>query len=94
MSKKLVYIITKTETGGAQKWIKEQKQLLSKCFDIYLITSEPGWLSEQFTEDHVFYVKDILSFKSIFASYKIAKILRKLNASVVINNSANAGLHG
>lgn len=47
MSKKLVYIITKTETGGAQKWIKEQKQLLSKCFDIYLITSEPGWLSEQ-----------------------------------------------
>lgn len=36
MSKKLVYIITKTETGGAQKWIKEQKQLLSKCFDIYL----------------------------------------------------------
>lgn len=94
MSKKIVYIITKSKIGGAQKWIKEQKELLSNCFDIYLITSEPGWLSEQFTEDHVFYVRDILSFKSILASYKIAKILRKIKASVVINNSANAGIHG
>ena len=42
MSKKLVYIITKTETGGAQKWIKEQKQLLSKCFDIYLLLPNRG----------------------------------------------------
>ncbi|EPJ5578554.1 glycosyltransferase [Citrobacter farmeri] len=94
MSKKLVYIITKSEIGGAQKWIKEQKELLSNSFDIYLITSEPGWLSEQFAEDHVFFVKEISSFKSILASYKIAKFLRKIQASIVINNSANAGIHG
>ena len=94
MAKKIVYIITKAEVGGAQKWIKEQKDLLSNCFDIYLITSAPGWLSEQFEEDHVFYVKDILSFKSLLASYKISKILREIDAAVVISNSASAGIHG
>jgi glycosyltransferase involved in cell wall biosynthesis len=94
MFNKIVYVITKPEIGGAQKWIKEQKELLSNRFDVYLITSEPGWLSEQFANDHVFFVRDILSIKSFTASYKISKILREINASVVINNSANAGIHG
>ncbi|NIY46207.1 glycosyltransferase [Cedecea colo] len=94
MHKKIAYIITKSEVGGAQKWIKEQRELLSVNYDIYLITSEPGWLAEQFPADHVFYVKEILSLSSISASYKIAKILKSIKATVVINNSANAGLHG
>lgn len=94
MLNKIVYIITKSEIGGAQKWIKEQRELLYRDFDIYLITSEPGWLSEQFPEQNVFFVREILSLKSLSASYKIARILRKIKASVVISSSANAGMHG
>ena len=40
--KRLVFIITKSEVGGAQKWVSEQKLLLEDKYDTFLITSCTG----------------------------------------------------
>ena len=47
-----------------------------------------GWLSEQFTEDHVFMLKIFYRLNQYLRLIKDCKILRKLNASVVVNNSS------
>ncbi|EFF3582996.1 glycosyltransferase [Escherichia coli] len=91
--KRLVFIITKSEVGGAQKWVSEQKLLLEDKYDTFLITSCTGWLTDNFSPDKVFFVPALTNIKKISNLFSIAKILRMLKADIVVSNSANAGLY-
>jgi hypothetical protein len=44
---KILFIITKSEIGGAQKFVKEQIDISTKEFDVYLCCNQDGWLSQQ-----------------------------------------------
>ncbi|HHY6211749.1 TPA: hypothetical protein ACV5QC_000550 [Escherichia coli] len=61
--KRLVFIITKSEVGGAQKWVSEQKLLLEDKYDTFLITSCTGWLTDNFSPDKVFFVPALTNIK-------------------------------
>ena len=41
-----LFIVTKSQNGGAKKWTKEQIEICSKNFNSYLVTDEDGWLSK------------------------------------------------
>ncbi|ELM3735757.1 glycosyltransferase [Edwardsiella piscicida] len=91
--KKIVFVITKSEVGGAQSWVYELKQQLDKNYDIFLITSDNGWLATKFDSKSVFIIRSLSSMKNIMAIIKMAIFLRKINADVVISSSANAGIY-
>ncbi|MDX7986407.1 glycosyltransferase family 4 protein [Xenorhabdus sp. 12] len=91
--KKIVFIITKSEVGGAQMWVYEIKKMLEKEYEFYLITSDYGWLTDKFEEKNVFIIPNIAKLYKPFTFISIAKILRKLSADTVISSSANAGIY-
>lgn len=93
MNKKISIIITKSEIGGAQTWALELYNILKIHFDIYLITSERGWLTNQIPDDKIFIVPSLSSIKKPISIFKIYNILKKNKIDVVISNSANAGLY-
>ncbi|WGO83648.1 glycosyltransferase [Arsenophonus apicola] len=93
MKKKIVFVVTKSGIGGAQTWIYELKKIIQPYYDIYLIVSEHGWLTDKFDKNKVKIIPDIIKFFSFKASYKIAKYLKTISADVIISNSANAGVH-
>lgn len=50
-------MITKSEVGGAQKWVSEQKKILDNYFNVYLVTSDKGWLTEEFPVSNTFIIQ-------------------------------------
>ncbi|HIF9133591.1 TPA: glycosyltransferase [Photobacterium damselae] len=89
----VVFIITKSEVGGAQTWVRDQTKLFQEDFRQVIITNRKGWLSENNFSDNIYYVKEIESKLSIIAIFKILKILIKEKADTVVSSSANAGLY-
>lgn len=93
VKKNLVFVITKSEVGGAQKWVSEQKKILDSYFNIYLVTSDKGWLTEQFSNDKIFLIPSLKSAKNILNILYVSNVLKKIKADIVVSNSANAGLY-
>ncbi|WP_272660885.1 glycosyltransferase [Providencia sp. PROV150] len=91
--KKITFIITKSEIGGAQAWILELKKLLTPYYKCTLITSDYGWLTDQFEPNDIAIIPEINSFINFKASFKIAKRLKANSTDIVISSSANAGIH-
>lgn len=92
---KILFIITKGQTGGAQKFVCEQIEILSGSYECYLSTNSRGWLSENTQE----YVKDTLfdsGIEGVSLSYLITlyKFIKKNKIDLVVCNSANGGLYG
>ena len=98
MSKNILFIVTKASTGGAQKFVAEQIEVIKKHsdFNFFLATNEQGWLSEQVDGQ----VNDILLDKNIEKRHSIAFLvklhafIRRHKIDLVICNSANGGLYG
>ncbi|WP_305845668.1 glycosyltransferase [Photobacterium kishitanii] len=91
--KKIVFVITKSEVGGAQTWVRDQTNLLKDDFRQIIITNNEGWLSTNNCADKIYFVKEIESKFSVVAFFKILNILVKEKSDIVISSSANAGLY-
>lgn len=93
MKKKLCFIITKSEVGGAQKWVKDQINILNNTYDFYLVSNEEGWLNKDICIKERLLDKRIESLTSVLFFYKLYKFISKNNIDLIISNSANAGLY-
>ncbi len=91
--KTIIYIITKSEVGGAQTWVRDQTKLFKDDFKQIIITNNPGWLSEQSYANKTYFVKEIESKFSISAFFNILKIIKAEKADIIVSSSANAGLY-
>lgn len=95
-SKKILFIITKSEVGGAQKFVQEQIVICATKFDVYLCTNKNDWL----TNSTKSYIKESLLSEaiekktSIAFLFKLVKFIKQNNIDLVITNSANAGFYG
>lgn len=90
---KIAHIITKSEIGGAQTWVKDQISLLDKNFDHFLVTNQPGWLSERVSVQQTLFVpgiEKIFCFKTLF---KLVSFVRSNKIDILIASSANAGVY-
>lgn len=91
----VVFLISKSEIGGAQRWVKQQIDHLSslnRSVKIYLFTDSPGWLTENTQAECIFI--DTLSQPSIRATFFVIRCLEKVSPNLVVCNSSYAGCYG
>ncbi|EPE0972613.1 glycosyltransferase [Salmonella bongori] len=91
--KNIVIIISKSEIGGAQTWVLHLKEILESEYNIFLVTSDYGWLTGFFDPKRVVIIPGLASMRRPDTIFKIRSALKKFNAHFVISNSASAGLY-
>tara|TARA_B110000503_G_C7106215_1_gene396034 strand:- start:506 stop:1570 length:1065 start_codon:yes stop_codon:yes gene_type:complete len=94
---KILFIVTKTIVGGAQKFISDQiKMLHQEGFELFLATANDGYLFQYNKKVLSGYLLDkrIEKKTSIAYLFSLKKFIQKNNIDLVICNSANGGLYG
>ncbi len=96
MKKKLAFIITKSEIGGAQKFVFDQIQILTNHYDLYIVTNRNGWLIRSTVDKVKANYLDIRieSFLSLSFLISLIKFLKSNKIDTIVCNSANAGFYG
>lgn len=91
--KKILFLITKSQNGGAQKWTKEQIEICSKDFICYLATDKNGWLSINVSVKDRFL--NSLIYKRFSLSYllELNSFIKKNQIDLIVASSANAGIY-
>jgi len=94
--KSILFITTKSEVGGVQKFVKEQIEISSDLFNVCLCSNKEGWLTKQVDNKlkGTFLSKSIERKISIFFLIELSRYIKKNKISLVITNSANAGFYG
>lgn len=91
--KNILFIVTKSENGGAQKWTKEQIEICSNDFQCFLATDRNGWLSQNVLVKNKFLNKLIYKRLSISYLLQLNKFTKNNNIDLIIASSANAGIY-
>ncbi|WP_235801284.1 glycosyltransferase [Vibrio orientalis] len=91
--KKVAFLITKSEVGGAQTWVAQLITLLERDIQPIIITNQPGWLSSASPNIPCYFVSEIEQGFSIKAVCKISRLLVDNQVDTVIASSANAGVY-
>ncbi len=96
MKYRILFIITKSEIGGAQKFVKEQIDITANEFEVYLCTNQKDWLTEQVENKTkgILLNRNIESKISISFLLQLIKFIEQNKINLVITNSANAGFYG
>ncbi|GLU54922.1 glycosyl transferase [Dyadobacter frigoris] len=91
----VLFIVTKSEPGGAQKFVHEQMLILEDEFNLFLATDMPGWLFE-ISNDRLSNSLLDNRIKSLSFTYllKVIKFIQNNDIDLIICNSANGGLYG
>jgi glycosyltransferase involved in cell wall biosynthesis len=96
--KKLLFIVTKSEVGGAQKFILEQINVLSATnkYNFYIATDEKGWLIDNSSTSlqGTYLNNGIRSKLSFYYFINLFFYVKKIKPDLIICNSANAGFYG
>ncbi|HCS0114328.1 TPA: glycosyl transferase, partial [Escherichia coli] len=82
--KNVGFIVTKSEIGGAQTWVNEISNLIKEECNIFLITSEEGWLTHKDVFAGVFVIPGIKKYFDFLTLFKLRKILKENNISTLI----------
>ncbi|EIA1621126.1 glycosyltransferase [Vibrio parahaemolyticus] len=90
---KVAHIITKSEIGGAQTWVKDQISLLDKDFEHFLVTNKPGWLSDRVSVQQTLFVPGIEKKFCLKTLFKLVHFVRSNKIDILIASSANAGVY-
>jgi glycosyltransferase involved in cell wall biosynthesis len=91
--KKILFIVTKSENGGAQKWIKEQIEILKDEYELFLVADEEGWLVKNTQVSKILTSKDIYQRFSLRFFIKFIKFIKFNKIDLIVASSANAGIY-
>jgi glycosyltransferase involved in cell wall biosynthesis len=91
--KKILFIITKSENGGAQKWTKEQIEICKNDFSCFLATDQNGWLSKNVIVKNQLLDKLIYKRFSLEYLFKLNKYIKENKIDLIVASSANAGIY-
>jgi len=96
--KKILFVITKSNWGGAQRYVYDLATSLSKDeFDIQVIMGGNGLLKEKLDQAGIVITclhtmeRDINFKKELLSAYELWKIFRKTKPDIVHLNSSKAG---
>ncbi len=99
--RKIAFIITQLQLGGAQKSVLYTVNNLPKDkFETYLLCGKGGFFDEEAKKEikNLFFIPDLqraINLKKDFLAFKqIRKILKKIKPDIVHTNSSKAGLLG
>jgi glycosyltransferase involved in cell wall biosynthesis len=93
--KKVLFVTTNPELGGAQKWTYDQANLLVTHFEIYFATGSDGWLSSTIDPlcKKTLIDKGLYSFASIGYLFRLWRFVKKNEIDMIVASSANAGIY-
>jgi glycosyltransferase involved in cell wall biosynthesis len=93
--KNVLFIVTKSEPGGAQKFVFEQTIVLKDDFNCFLCTDTKGWLF-QAALPHISgsLINKKIRGISISFFWILRNFIRENDIDLVICNSAYAGIYG
>lgn len=89
----ILFLVTKSEIGGAQKWTKEQIEICSHEFNCFLATDKPGWLSENAAAKAIYLNADIYRRLSLSYLFSLYKFVKTNDINLIVASSANAGIY-
>jgi glycosyltransferase involved in cell wall biosynthesis len=99
--KKILYIITQSEFGGAQRYVFDLAKNLDKSqYEILVVAGGDGELFGVLEAQKIPYLKlkylrrEIRPCKDILAYFEIKKIIKKFNPEIIHLNSSKAGFLG
>jgi glycosyltransferase involved in cell wall biosynthesis len=88
------FIITKAETGGAQRWTLDQICLLKEDIHPFLIAGEDQWLTQTLNTLSPLILPDLLKrLPNPVGLLKLRRYIRDNSISVLVASSANAGVY-
>jgi glycosyltransferase involved in cell wall biosynthesis len=94
--KKILFVITSSEIGGAQRFVQEQIYILyDSNYECYLSTNSKGWLTQQVEKklSNAFYSPLINKF-SIKFIFDLCLFIYTNKIDLIVCNSANGGFYG
>ncbi len=94
--KKILFIITSSEIGGAQRFVKEQIEILYESnHECFLATNNIGWLSIILGNKlkNSFYSPSIKKLSLLYI-FNLCFFIKKNKIDLVVCNSANGGFYG
>lgn len=91
--KNILFVVTKSQNGGAQKWTKEQIEICSRYFNCFLATDENGWLPKNVTIKNKYLNRLICKRFSITYLIELDKFIKDNNIHLIVASSANAGIY-
>ncbi len=101
MRKKIIYIITKGNFGGAQRYVFDLATSLAKeNFDVLVATGEGTTLNEKLERCHIrttsipFLKRNINPLQEIIALFSLLKLFREERPDIIHLNSSKAGALG
>lgn len=98
--KRLLYLVTRSEVGGAQVHVLQLLRALKARFDVHVAVGDEGFLTREArclgVEVHVLpaLVQPISPIRDLAAIWSTLKLLRTLRPSLVHAHSSKAGLVG
>ena len=88
------FIITKAETGGAQRWTLDQVRLLQDDIHPFLITGEEQWLTRTLSALSPLVLPELLKrLPGPAGLMKLRRYIRDNRISILVASSANAGVY-
>jgi glycosyltransferase involved in cell wall biosynthesis len=94
MVKKVLFIITKSEVGGAQKWVKEQIDILNENkYESYICTNKVDWLTKNSNYKKHLIDKRIEKRTSLTFLFSLIKFIKENDITILVGNSANGGIY-
>jgi glycosyltransferase involved in cell wall biosynthesis len=98
LKKKILYVITKSNYGGAQRYVYELATRLPKeTFEVVVAFGGSGILKEKLetagikTETIKSFERDINIFKECISLFELYRLIRKIKPDIVHLNSSKAG---
>lgn len=91
--KKILLVVTRSENGGAQKWIKEQTEILSGTYEIYIASDENGWLLQNTKVKKTMNNMKIRNKFSFSYLFSLCRFVKDNQIDLIVASSANAGVY-
>jgi glycosyltransferase involved in cell wall biosynthesis len=91
---RICFVITKSEVGGAQKWVKDQIDILKEHgYECFICTSQEGWLTTNSQATATFTDERIEQRMSFGFLRKLNQFIRNNDIDLLVGNSANGGIY-
>lgn len=88
----ILFTISSSEVGGAQRWVRDQAIVVSDIGKPYLATNSEGWLVNSFEFEGVLLHKGFSKYLSLACLASLVRFIRESNIQLIVASSASAGV--
>jgi glycosyltransferase involved in cell wall biosynthesis len=92
VSMNILFTISSSEVGGAQRWVRDQAKVVSSIGHSYLATNEHGWLVESSEFHDVLLHRGFSKYLSPGSLISLLRFLRNNDIDLIVASSASAGV--